>query len=107
MKTKQPTLKSLSPIACMAVSLLMISFPSLAFAGERYFVDNALVDGILSTVVYSGVGIVMASLAYKVIDFLTPGDLSKDIANNNFALATLAGFFMLGICVIIAAVLAS
>ena len=68
---------------------------------------EALVDGIISTVIYSMLGVLMAAFSFKVIDLLTPGKLSKDIADNNIALALLTGLMMLGVCIIIAAVLAS
>ena len=48
----------------------------------------------------------MAFVSYKVIDFVTPGDISADIVRNqNSALAILAGSIMIGVCIIIAAVL--
>ena len=71
------------------------------------FSGEPLVDGIISTVIYSILGVLMALVSFKAIDLLTPGKLSKDIADNNIALALLTGLMMLGICIIIAAVLAS
>lgn len=67
-----------------------------------------LATGIVSTVIYGAVGIVMAAVGYKVIDWLTPGSLREQIAEHeNSALAILTGSMVLGICIIIAAVLAS
>lgn len=67
-----------------------------------------LATGIISTVIYGLVGIIMAAVGYKVIDWLTPGSLREQIAEHeNRALAILTGSMVLGICIIIAAVLAS
>ena len=79
-----------------------------AFAAAPSLTGNELGDGILSTVIYSVLGIIMAFFSFKVIDLITPGNLSRDIAeNNNIALAILSGSIVLGVSIIIAAVLAS
>ena len=36
---------------------------------------------ILETIVYSAIGIVMAVIGFKVVDWLTPGDLAEDVAH--------------------------
>lgn len=60
-------------------------------------------EGVAATIIYSLVGILMATLGFKVVDWLTPGDLADDISNKeNLALAIVAGAMILGICVIIA-----
>lgn len=57
----------------------------------------------ISTIIYSAVGIVMAVIGFKVVDWLTPGDLAEEVAHKeNRALAVLAGSMMLGVCIIIA-----
>jgi uncharacterized membrane protein YjfL (UPF0719 family) len=63
--------------------------------------------GILGTVVYSFIGIVMAVLAYKILDWLTPGRLTDKIFEGNVAVALLTGALILGICIIIAAAIHS
>lgn len=63
---------------------------------------------LLSTIVYSAVGILMAVVGFKVVDWLTPGNLAEDVAHKeNRALAILAGSMILGVCLIIASVLIS
>ena len=63
---------------------------------------------LLSTIVYSIVGIVMGIVGFKVVDWLTPGSLAEEVAHKeNRALAILAGSMMLGVCIIIASVLVS
>lgn len=67
---------------------------------------NSLVTGIVETVVFSLIGIVMAVIGFKVVDWLTPGDLAEEVAHKeNRALAILAGSMMLGVCIIIASAL--
>ncbi len=61
---------------------------------------------IIETIVYSIIGIIMAVIGFKVVDWLTPGDLAEDVAHKeNRALAILAGAMILGVCIIIASVL--
>jgi uncharacterized membrane protein YjfL (UPF0719 family) len=80
--------------------------PNVAFAAVNGLNIDSLINGVISTLIYGILGIIMASLGYKVVDLLTPGDLSKDIVEGkNQALATLASSMVLGICIIIAAVL--
>ena len=82
-------------------------FPIPAFANIPSVTGVPLADGILSTVIYGLVGIVMALFAAKLIDAVTPGDLGKLIAEEkNQAMATVVGFMILGICIIIAAAIA-
>jgi len=61
---------------------------------------------ILETFIYSILGIIMAVVGFKVVDWLTPGDLAEDVAHKeNRALAILAGSMILGVCIIIASAL--
>lgn len=63
-----------------------------------------LQQGILETAIYSLIGLAMAVLAFKVVDWLTPGRMSEQIAKEgNIALAVLAGLMIVGVCIIIAA----
>lgn len=63
---------------------------------------------LFATILYSAVGIVMGIIGFKVVDWLTPGNLAEEVAHKeNRALAILAGSMMLGVCIIIASVLVS
>lgn len=64
-------------------------------------------DGIIETLIFVAIGMGIAFLAFKLIDIITPGNLSKQIADGNVAQAILAGALILGVCIIIAAVLSS
>lgn len=87
--------------ASAAITSSILS-PTLAFAAATV-TGEPLVDGIVLTVLYSIVGIIMTFVAYKVVDLITPGNLSADIGKGNVALAILTGCFVLGISIIIAA----
>ncbi len=66
---------------------------------------DQLLHSITQVLVFSVLGILLALLGYKVIDWITPGNMSKQIAEGNTAMAILAGFMILGICLIIATAL--
>ena len=58
---------------------------------------------ILNALVYAVLGILIFSVAFVVIDKMTPYDLWKEICeNHNTALAIMVGLMSLGVCIIIA-----
>ena len=63
-----------------------------------------LENGIVGSIIYSFIGIVMAVLATKIVDWVTPGNLFRQLADEkNIPLAIFTGMCVLGICIIIAA----
>lgn len=69
-----------------------------------YFLFVPLETGILGSIVYGLVGTAMAVFAAKVVDWITPGSLFKQLTDEkNVPLAIFAGLMVLGICIIIAA----
>ena len=92
-----------------ALSLLALFITLVAAPYSPAHAQSGLANlgtGIIETVVYALVGIVMAVIGFKVVDWLTPGDLAEDVAHKeNRALAILAGSMILGVCIIIASVL--
>lgn len=59
---------------------------------------------ILNAVVYSVLGIIIFSLAFIIIDKMTPYDLWREICQErNTALAIMIGAMSIGVCIIIAA----
>lgn len=83
----------------LATSLILISAPVFAIDTSL----EGLTNGVIATVLYSLIGIIMASIGFKVVDWLTPGNLAEDVSNKgNRALAILAGSMILGVCIIIA-----
>ena len=95
----------------MTKKLYMLSGFLLFAASNTAFAQTSLVEisaELFSTVLYSAVGIVMGVIGFKVVDWLTPGNLAEEVAHKeNRALAILAGSMMLGVCIIIASVLVS
>jgi uncharacterized membrane protein YjfL (UPF0719 family) len=66
-----------------------------------------LQTGLLSSLIYSFIGIVMAVFAAKVVDWITPGQLFRQLTDEkNMPLAIFTGLMVLGICIIIAAAIA-
>lgn len=83
----------------LALSLFLVSTPAVAADTSL----SGLAGGIVATVLYSLIGIVMATIGFKVVDWLTPGNLADEVAHKgNRALAILAGSMILGVCIIIA-----
>lgn len=61
-------------------------------------------EGIISTLSYSFLGIVVAVASYFIVDLIIPGKMGKQIGEDqNVAIAIVAGATILGICIIIAA----
>ena len=59
---------------------------------------------LLNAIVYSILGIIIFSLAFVIVDKMTPYDLWKEICENrNTALAIMVGAMSIGVCIIIAA----
>lgn len=63
---------------------------------------------LVSTVFYTFVGVALMGVIWKVIDWITPFPIMKEIEQDqNIALAVLIGFLFLSISIIIAAVILS
>ena len=59
--------------------------------------------GIVGTIVYSLIGMVMCALGFKLADWLLPGPMTKQITEDkNIASAIVAAAIILGVCIIIA-----
>ncbi len=85
------------------LTFIAVATPLPLYAQEGL---ESLKTGIIETIVYSVIGIIMAVIGFKVVDWLTPGNLAEDVAHKeNRALAILAGSMILGVCLIIAATL--
>jgi uncharacterized membrane protein YjfL (UPF0719 family) len=66
-----------------------------------------LTQGIVLSLAYAFLGIVMAVFAAKVVDWITPGQLFRQLTDEkNVPLAIFTGLMILGICIIIAAAIA-
>lgn len=79
--------------------------PGGAATGYR---PDSLLAQIISTLVFSGLGIILAIVGFKLFDAVIPSSLEKEICEkNNIAAAILAAAVVLGICIIVAYVVAS
>ncbi|QHT70342.1 DUF350 domain-containing protein [Rhodocytophaga rosea] len=68
----------------------------------------AIERGLVGTLVYSAIGIIMCVVGFKIVDWLIPGHMARQIAEEkNMAVALVASAMILGICIIIAAAIAS
>ena len=93
--------------ALAAALIINLFHAAPAHATPSAITGILIADGLIATLIYSSVGIFMAFMSYKIIDLLTPGDLSRELTENkNVALALLTGSMILGICIIIAAAIA-
>lgn len=82
----------------MAILLFLLQAPIIP----------AIERGIVGTLVYSAIGIIMCVIGFKIVDWLIPGHLAKQIAEDkNMAVGLVAASMILGICIIIAAAIAS
>lgn len=61
-------------------------------------------DGVVETLIYTFIGIVVAVISYFIVDLLIPGKMGKQIAEDkNLPIAVVAAAMIMGICMIIAA----
>lgn len=65
-------------------------------------------EGLLSTLIYGVVGIVLAILGFKLFDWVIRHNIEEEIfVNKNMAAAILAGAVVLGVSLIVAATILS
>ncbi|KAJ55972.1 hypothetical protein ACMU_09410 [Actibacterium mucosum KCTC 23349] len=63
---------------------------------------------VVSTILYTALGVVLMGVCWKVIDWLTPFPIMKEIEQDqNMALSILIGSIFIALSIIIAAVLLS
>lgn len=66
---------------------------------------TSLGDALIASTLFGLMGIALAIFGFKVFDWLTPGNLQDEIVKKgNIAAAVLAGAFIVGICIVVAAV---
>ncbi len=75
-------------------------FYSMEFSGLLY--------GILDTVIYSFIGIVLMGFGFLLINFFTPFSIKKEIEDDqNTSLGIIIGAVIIGISIIVASVISS
>ena len=98
--------------SALGAGLLLILAASAARAqagagvgGPAGFHPVGLMDQVISTLVFSVLGIVLAILGFKLFDAVIPFSLEREICEkNNLAVSILSAAMILGVCLIIAAV---
>ncbi|MFN3650477.1 MAG: DUF350 domain-containing protein [Armatimonadota bacterium] len=79
-----------------------------AAATNTGYQPRSMVEAIVSTLVFSLIGIVLAVVGFKLFDMVIPFDVEREICEkNNIAAAILAGAMVLGICLIVGFVVIS
>lgn len=69
---------------------------------------NSLLYGIVDTVIYSVVGIIMMTIGFFIINAFTPFSIKKEIEDDqNVSLGIIIGAVIIGISIIIASVISS
>jgi uncharacterized membrane protein YjfL (UPF0719 family) len=67
-----------------------------------------LVEGIVGTLVFGSIGIVLAIIGFKLFDVVVRHNIEQEIfEKNNMAAALLAGAIVLGVSIIVAATILS
>lgn len=87
--------------------LLIISATAASAQGDPVAAapGGRLLDQVISTLVFSLLGIVLAIVGFKLFDAVIPFSLEKEICEkNNLSVAILSAAMVLGVCLIIAAV---
>ena len=89
-------------------TLTIFSMSNLTAKDPNLSTFETIEKGLIGTILYSISGMLMAIVAYKMIDFVIPGKLSEQIAvHKNTVIAMVVAALMLGICIIIAAAIVS
>lgn len=66
--------------------------------------EQTLGQGIVNSLIYSAVGLVILLIGFKVFDLATPFSLNKEIADdNNVAAGVVVAGIMIGLGIIVAA----
>ncbi|MFM7150488.1 MAG: DUF350 domain-containing protein [Gemmataceae bacterium] len=83
---------------------MMLLFGSTSAGGLFPWPPNTLWEAALASTIFGLIGIALVIFSFKVFDWMTPGNLQEEILKkNNLSAAILAGAFLVGICIIIAA----
>lgn len=88
-------------LAFLLPTLLLAAQPAVAQGA-----DSASGRNILGELIHTGIWLAVAGvafvIAFKIVDLTTPGDLKKQIAEGNTAMAIYVGSLCIAIAIIIA-----
>ena len=69
---------------------------------------SAILHGVIDTVIYSVLGIILMGLGFLLINFFSPFSLKKEIEDDqNISLGIIIGSVFIGIAIIVASVIMS
>lgn len=95
-------------IGLWGIGLSLVATAAFAQGAGGIAQPRSLWDQLVSTVVFSLVGIALAIIGFKLFDLTIKFDVEREICEkNNIAAAILAGSVVLGICLIVAIVVIS
>jgi uncharacterized membrane protein YjfL (UPF0719 family) len=87
---------------------LIIGFLLITFEQSRFIEPGTPLYNFISVIAYSVVGVSVLFLSYKVLDWILPADVEKEIfEKNNIAAAIFKSILILGVAIIISAVIVS
>jgi uncharacterized membrane protein YjfL (UPF0719 family) len=87
--------------------LIAASFLPLAQTPEVWH-PSTFGEAVVSALVFGFIGIALAVIGFKIFDWVTPGDLQKEILEKqNIAAAVIAGAVVIGICIVVARAIGS
>ena len=92
----------MKPIKLAPLSLLLFAAAPAHAQGTQEMV-RTLPEEAIRTVVWMAIATILMLFAYKIADLITPGDLKKQLAEGNTALAIFTGSLIIGFALIIAA----
>jgi len=78
------------------------------YSGGNFMDWSVILYGIVDTVVYSLIGIILMGLGFLIISFFTPFSIKKEIEDDqNISLGIIIGAVILGISIIVASVISA
>ena len=88
--------------------MFRLAWPALLAQTEFPWRPHSMLEGLLSTAAFGGLGIALMFLGFKVFDWLTPKlDIEKELAEKNTGVAIVVASLLLGLAWIIAHTISS
>lgn len=93
-------------LVSLAVSVAVMSLPTLAQAQQAAAPRVGIVSGLILSIVYGLVGILLLMIGYKVFEWLTPFSVNDALSKDqNRAVGIVVGAIFIGVAIIVAAAL--
>jgi len=91
----------------LLAAALLVAAPALARdAGDNW--TQGLLTDVLDTVVFGLLGLALAALGYKVLEWILPFSVAKELEeDHNISVGVVVAAMILGVCVIVAAIMLS